>query len=321
MTNRLGARWSARLGAIFALSLALGLGLNEAARADEPLFGYVYATDTLPKGKSEVEAWSTLREGRSQGDFHLWQGRMEISYGLTDNLQLSGYLNLAYADVFHNTPSGETAPPEVFADYAVGADKRMNRGRFEGVSGELIYRVLSPYTDPVGLALYIEPTIGPRTRELESRLILQKNFHDDRVVLAANVTVGQEWRYLQRDPTADPGTEEFHDHWDKETDVNFGLGASYRFRRNWSAGVELLNEREWGGLDPFNPGMRTNVAYYVGPNIHYGGERFFVTATVLAQLGMGKDYANPAPGFVVDGTTNADDFEKYRLRVKAGFYF
>lgn len=309
-----GWRWMA------ALVATAGLGAG-AARADEPLFGYVYTTDVLPKGKAEVEQWATLREGRSQGDFHVLQTRTEASYGLTDNLQLSGYLNLAYADVFHNTPDGATAPPEIFADYSVEPDKRMKRGRLEGVSGELIWRLASPYTSPVGFAVYIEPTIGPRTRELESRIIVQKNFHDDRLVLAANVTLGYEWRKLQGDPTADPATKDFIEHWDKETDVNFGVAGSYRFRPNWSVGVEALNEREWGGLDPFNAGKRTNDAYYVGPNIHYGGQKFFATATFLAQLGAAKDYANPAPGFIVDGITNADDFEKFRLRVKIGTFF
>lgn len=304
--------------AIVVAAATMGAG---AAYADEPLFGYVYTTDVLPKGKAEIEQWATLREGRSQGDFHVVQARTEVSYGLTDSLQASGYLNLSYANVFHNTPDHETAPPEIFADYSVDPDKRMNRGRFEGVSGELIWRLSSPYTSPVGFAVYVEPTIGPRTRELENRIIVQKNFHDDRLVLAANVTVGYEWRKLQGDPSADPATRDFVEHWDKETDVNFGVAASYRFRPNWSAGLEMLNEREWGGLDPFNNSKRTNVAYYVGPNIHYGGERWFATATFLAQLGLAKDYANPAPGFVVDGISNADDFEKFRLRVKVGTFF
>jgi hypothetical protein len=311
-----GVGW--RSIAAFAVAASLSAG---AAWADEPLFGYIYTTDVLPKGKAEIEQWATLREGRSQGDFHVLQARTEVSYGLTDNLQLSGYLHAAYADVFHNAPGGETSPPEVFADYSVDPDKRMKRGRFEGVSGELIWRVASPYTSPVGVALYIEPLIGPRTRELESRLIVQKNFYDDRLVIAGNVTLGYEWRKLQGDPEADPTSEEARVHWDKETDVNFSVAASYRFRPNWSVGLEALNEREWGGLDPFNDGNRTNVAYYVGPNIHYGGRKFFATATFLAQLGAAKDYANPAPGFIVDGITNADDFEKYRLRVKVGRFF
>ena len=303
-----------------AVVTAAALGA-QAARADEPLFGYVYTTDVLPKGKAEVEQWATLREGRSQGDFHVLQARTEVSYGLTDNLQLSGYLNVDYANVFHNTPEGETAPPEIFADYSVRPDKRMNRGRFEGISGELIWRLASPYTSPVGVALYFEPTIGPRTRELEGRLILQKNFHDDRVVVSGNVLLGYEWRRLLPDPEADAGTEEARTHWDKETDVAFSLGASWRFRENWSVGMEVLNEREWAGLDPFDPGKRTNVAYYIGPNVHFGGQKFFATATFLTQLGLAKDYANPAPGFIVDGVTNADDFEKYRLRVKVGTFF
>jgi hypothetical protein len=307
-------------GLISTAVMAAALGASS-AWADEPLFGYVYTTDVLPKGQREIEQWATLREGRSQGDFHVLQTRTEISYGLTDDLQVSGYMHFAWADAFHNTPEGETAPPEIFADYSVEPDKRLDRGRFEGVSGELLWRLASPYTAPIGVALYVEPLIGPRTRELESRLILQKNFHDDRVVIAGNITVGQEWRRLLADPAADPASVEARDHWDRETDVNFGLGASWRFRPNWSVGMEFLNEREWAGLDPFADSKRTNVAYYLGPNIHYGGRRFFATATFLAQLGAASDYANPPPGFIVNGVTNADDFEKYRLRVKVGTYF
>jgi hypothetical protein len=313
-----GAVWTSAAAA--AIVAGLGLGAGE-ARADEPLFGFINTTDLLPKGQKEVEQWATLREGRSEGQFHVVQARTEFSYGLTDDVQVSAYLNYDWADAWHNVPSGETAPPEVYADYSVEPDKRLNRGRFEGVSGEVIWRLMSPYTKPVGVALYVEPTLGPRTREMEYRLLLQKNFHDDRVVVAGNVTWGQEWRRLLPDPEADPRSEEARTHWDKETDINFGVGASWRFRENWSVGFEALNEREWAGLNPFDPGKRTNVAYYVGPNIHYGARNFFATATFLAQLGAAKDYANPPPGFIVDGITNADDFEKYRLRVKIGTFF
>jgi hypothetical protein len=186
---------------------------------------------------------------------------------------------------------------------------------------EGIYRFLSPYTSPIGMALYVEPTIGPNLRELETRLIVQRNFHDDRLVIAGNITLAQELRRLPGDPSADPGSDEFVRHWDRESDVNFGIAASYRFAANWSAGAEFLNEREWAGFNPFDAGQRTNVAYYAGPSLHYGGRRFFVTGTLLVQLPWASDHANPAPGFVVDGYTNADDFERYRLRFKAGFYF
>ena len=305
-----------------ALALVLSLGGVAAAQADEPIFGYVYTTDLLPKGQKEVEQWATLREGRSQGDFHLLQTRTEVSYGLTDKLQLSGYLNLAYADVLHDTPSGDTAPPEVFADYRVDPASRYKKFRVESVSAEAFYRVLSPYTSPVGLAVYFEPSIGPRTKELEARVILQKNFMDDRLIFAANATLGYEWRKLHGDPTADPLSEDFVDHWDKETDVNFGLAGSYRFASNWSAGAELQNEHEWAGLNPFDGANKTNLAWYTGPTLHYAGRHMFATATVLFQLPWAADYADdPADSFVVHGITNGDDFEKYRFRFKVGYYF
>jgi hypothetical protein len=305
------------------VALAATSFLSGTARADEPLFGYIYTTDLLPKGQMEAEQWATLREGRSEGEFHVLQTRSELSYGVDDNFQVSGYLNFAWAQVAHNTPGGDTSPPEIFADYHADANSSFEKGRFESVSVEALYRFMSPYTDAFGAALYVEPSIGPRTYELENRLIVQKNFLDDRLVLAANITVGFEWRYLHGDPAEDPATEEFHDHWDKETDVNFGLAASYRVVSNWAIGLELQNEREWAGIDPFRPSQRTNVAWYMGPTVHYGGESFFMTLTTLVQLPMAHDFANNSgpDNFVVGGITNADDFENLRVRLKAGFYF
>jgi hypothetical protein len=193
--------------------------------------------------------------------------------------------------------------------------------KLTGISGELIYRVLSPYIDPVGLALYVEPTIGPQLRELETRIILQKNFLDDRLVFAFNATLMQEERFLHADPSAPPGTEEATDHWDKESDVNFAIAGSYRFAANWSAGLELQNEREWAGFNPFASGKLTNVGYYFGPTLHYAGEHVFATLTLLGQLPWAEDYANPPPGFVVGGRNYADDFERFRVRLKFGYFF
>ncbi len=47
----------------------------------------------------------------------------------------------------------------------------------------------------------------------------------------------------------------------------------------------------------------------------------FATATFLTQLLAAGDHANPNPGFVVNGVSNADDFENYRLRIQVGYYF
>ena len=113
--------------------------------------------------------------------------------------------------------------------------------KLTGVSIEGIYRVLSPYTDPFGLAIYFEPTFGNGLRGFEERIIFQKNFLDDRLVLAFNIKIEQELRKLQGDPTADPTSDDFRTHWDRETDLNFSFGASYRFMTACSIAPSLPN--------------------------------------------------------------------------------
>ena len=127
-----------------------------AARAEESMFGFVYTTDLLPKGGWEIEQWMTWRHQKNNGYFDQLEGRTELEYGLTDQLQVALYANYAWTRAYHNGPFGATTPSEQFSDYNVGPDDRFSAARFIGVSG---YRILSPYTDPVGLALYTEPTV------------------------------------------------------------------------------------------------------------------------------------------------------------------
>jgi len=292
------------------------------AHADEPVTGFVYTTDLLPEGKYEVAQWLTWRAHKAVGTYNVIEIRSEVEYGVTDAFQLSAYLNYEWAEAFHNNVmDGTTLPPETFAQLDVGPNDHFRTTRFTGIALEGIYRILSPYTDPIGLAVMFEPTVGPSLREMETRLILQKNYFDDRLILAFNVTLMQEVRRVPGDPSAPPASDEFKKHWDKESDLNFGLAASYRFAPNWSVGLELQHEREWAGLNPFDGDMATNSATYFGPTIHYGGEHFFATLTVLDQLPWGTDDANPAPGFLVHGRNYADDFERFRVRAKLGWYF
>ena len=302
---------------VSAISLVL---FATGAAAEESQFGFVYTTDLLPKGAKEVEQWVTWRHKKAGGKFDLVEARTEVEYGLTDRFQIAGYANYAWSRADHNGVDGSTVPPETFAFAQVDPNGPWRTHKLMGFSLEGIYRVMSPYTDPFGLALYLEPTIGHGLRELESRIIVQKNFLDDRLIFAANLMVEQEGRWLPADPTADPTAIEANGHWDHETDINVGVAASYRFAPNWSAGVEMQQEREYSSYK-IRKEFRTNLGNYAGPTVHYGGKDFFITATYLVQLGGAKDYANQAPGFIVGGRSYADDFEKQRLRVKVGFYF
>jgi len=320
---RVSARGRRRL--VLALTLLLApLVTPVPVRADEPLFGFIQTVDLLPKGKFEVEQWATYRYKKAWGDFHVLENRTEFSYGITDAFQLSAYANWNWTTSKKDGTDRKQLVAETFAPQGVGLDpdKRFTDTRFIGVSLEGIWRLLSPYTDPVGLGILLEPTFGPDLVEFESRLLLQKNFFDDRLVIAFNFTLAQELRQLPGDNTAPPGTDEATRHWDRETDLNLGLAVSYRFARNWSAGWEFINEREFSELIFWQGKYATNDAYYTGPTLHYGGKSFFFTLTGIRQLPIAQDFANKGAASQVRGGINyADDFEKYRVRVKLGFYF
>ena len=151
---------------------------------------------------------------------------------------------------------------------------------------------------------------APLSSKRRPYIILQKNFLDDTLTLGLNFTYAPELRYLADTPGGAKS-------WQEETDVNLDFGASYRFIENWSAGFEFLNEREFNSYD-FT--QATNNGYFIGPSVHYGGKGFFVTAVFLTQLPWATVNQATVPGAVVNGYDFDNDFEKYRLRVKVGFY-
>jgi hypothetical protein len=292
--------------------IALVVVLQPKTRADEPLFGFSYTTDLLPKGKFELEQWSTTRFDKAPGGkFWLQENKTEEEYGMRDNLQLSLYEIYDSTTSYHNGPFGATVPAEQFSYYNPGPDDHFHATKFIGVAGEAIYRLWSPYTHPVGLAVYEEPTFGAGFIESESKIILQKNFRDDRLVLAANLTYAPEWRRLADPDTRQVGIQE-------ETDANIDLGASYRFMRKWSAAFELYNEREFNS---YNFTHESNSGYYLGPTIHYAGKNFFVTANYDQQMPWASRHVDTVPGGIVGGRIVDNDFERHRVRIKFGWYF
>jgi|SRR5579871_623870 len=288
------------------------------ASADEPAFGFVYTTDLLPKNAYETEQWLSWRHEKAQGSFNLLEGRTEVSYGVSDAFQLSGYLIYDWTEAHHNAVDGNTTAPEQFSDYFPAPNATFDKWKFIGVSFEGIYRVLSPYTDPVGLAVYFEPTLGNRFQEFETRAIVQKNFLDDRLVLAANLTWAPEIRYLPPDPFAAPGSVAAHRNVNVETDVNLGVGVSYRFAPNWSAAWEIQNEREINGWAVFARSQWMGNAFYTGPTIHYADEHFFATLTAWEQLPWANNYMGE--NVIYRGRDYDVDFEKIRVRLKFGYY-
>ena len=297
-----------------ALAVAMSAG---PACADEPLFGYVYTTDLLPKGKWEVEQWVTDREGQAFGHFHHIDMATEVEYGLEDNLQVSAYVNYMYADEAANSVRHPTEGIEI--PYYHDPARAYRAARFDGFSFEVVYRIMSPYLDPVGLAFYIEPEFGPYDSGLELRAILQKNFLDDRLVLAGNF-----WVEFEREAGSNlvpPGSTDVPDGAKgTATMAEFDLGASYRFAPNWSFGLEFRNHNEFEGWT-LSHGMQEHTAFFLGPNIHYGGERWFFTLSVLRQIGA-IAFNDEQKSEMKGGLLFGDEHTRWDgIRLKVGYTF
>ena len=299
------------------LAWGVFLLLAQPARADEPLFGYVYTTDLLPKGKWEIEQWITDREGQVAGRFHHIDMSSELEYGLDDNFQVSIYANYMYADENGNSVRGLSEGIEIPWNH--DPTKPYREARFDGFSFEAVYRVLSPYTDPIGLAFYVEPEIGATESGLELRAIAQKNFLDDRLVLAGNF-----WLEFEREQESNlvvPGNDEIPDGAKmNDTMAEFDLGASWRFAPNWSAGIEFRNHNEFEGWT-LDHAHQEHTAFFLGPNIHYGGERWWFTLSLLRQIGVvtfNRDQALETSGGLIYG----DEHTRWDgIRLKLGYSF
>lgn len=250
--------------------------------ADERFFTYVQEADVIPKGSWEFEQWVTFRKGYLEGDRafdqYLWDFREEMEYGFTDKLSGSGYLNFQQEQIVAQQPG--------LAD--------SSQFSFKGVSAEVKYQLLNPYTDPVGVALYFEPTYNGNEQELEYKLIFSKNLGDN-WVLAANAIFEQEWE------KEDGQTE-------RESVLEFTFGAAYRFAPNWSVGLEARYHEVFEGAT-LNQHLAS--AWFLGPNIHYGTSRWWATFTLLPQIS----------GTPSDGRINITEHQIFEARLIFGINF
>jgi hypothetical protein len=154
---------------------------------------------------------------------------------------------------------------------------------YNGGAVELIYNLSNPVIDPVGFSLYEEISAARQHFELETKLIAQKNF--GRWILDYNATLEAAWddRHLEQE------TGEFQQ----------ALGASYEISPRLSVGLEFLHEfvfEDWRDDEKIR-----NV--FIGPNVSYRRNQWFVTVTALAQA------------------TDTEDEPNFQLRTIFGFGF
>ena len=69
---------------LFSGLVASSLVVSIPAHGDENMFGYVYGSETLPKGGLELYQWVTRRDDKGQGTYRAYDFNTELEYGFTD---------------------------------------------------------------------------------------------------------------------------------------------------------------------------------------------------------------------------------------------
>ena len=266
-----------------------------AVRADEQLFGFVRGAETLPAQRSELYQFLTLHEGKSEGTYLGSDFETEYEYGFTDRLQASVSVEQNY--FYNRGVNGDRDALDNKNDY-----------RFGGVEASAKYRVLSPFKDPLGVALRVEggyllhdevDGLKQDDRYIKPELDAQKDFLDDRLICA--VDLGAEWAWGKKPAEQYP----------RELSLEGAAGVTYRFAPNWFAGAEIHSRWEYPLFDFDNFEHRV---FYAGPAIHYSQRRWWATLTWNYQV-YGKGVGEPR-----DGQTFAEETRQL-VRLKIGFNF
>ena len=289
------------------------LVLRAFAQAGEGLFSRAYTSETVPQGNYEIEQLVRERTGRVRGDYNAVDLKSEVEYGITDKLQVSYYVNTGYIKAAgasdDDDPDGQTA---------VGFTR--NRFYLQSLATEFLYRIWSPVTDPIGIAVYMEPEYyfndphNGRAYDIsmsnEYRIIFQKNFLEDQLVVVYNAVLETEFIRFEGE-----------ENWKGELDFNNELGITYRIGSNWYGGLEARNHNELG-----NYKNHEHSVYWAGPVAHYAGEKYWATLGVLAQVygtPNGVEDAQPDGARLAAGRDNLflRSHEAFETTFKIGFPF
>ncbi len=304
-------------------ALLAGLLLSSPAlHADENLWLYTRGVETRPDGTWEFKLMDTSRIGKKQGDYYFNDIRAELEYGLTDRLTLTGDVLLFdhhYSDV----------PWSPLVDTQGGPGGSFDDTQYAGYDIGFKYNILSPFKDPIGLAVgfaYEDRRVyrldGAKIDQysLVPKLYVQKNFLDNTLIWSFSGKMELERR-------KSPGVLE------EEIAFDLATGLSYRISPKWFIGLESRFQSDFltpieDGVEPegktsnwdwdsFRLGDQFQYGLYVGPSVHYAGKNWWATVGALWQV---KGWSADGAAASSNGK-NWDEHEQLHVGVILGWEF
>jgi hypothetical protein len=273
------------------------------AFAGESPFGWIYIEDAHPRDQLAFEKSVVVQGTRTQDDYSNTLLQTDLAYGVTDSYQVTLHLSSRYINVYRSNIEGFTGGPDVDPGNGFGLAMPNSQWRFESVSLESMYQAQSINADPVGLAFYVEPVLGASTSELHWKLLLQKNFIDDRIIWATNLETAMTRATLPGSVVA------------RATELNLQTGVSWSVTNHWALGLELRNHREFSGYGFREPG---HSAWFLGPSVKYAAGSWWVTAGWRNQLPCASAFTEDQREAMRDGRIYGDEHTRNEVVVRFG---
>lgn len=247
--------------------------------SDDRRFTYTYESPTLAKNEKDLEVWTTYKGGR-ETFYSAFENRFEFEVGLTNKLQTAFYINT----------KNVTKANSNTGDYESNFE-------FKGISSEWKYQVLNKYRDGIGFAPYFEIGLNTDEIKLETKLIADKQI-SKKFLIAFNAVGEYEWEYT---PSSEPTSKKF--------ELEFDLGLAYDISHDFSVGIEAKSHTEY----PNGEGSAFS-SLFVGPNISYRSEGWFMACTYLPQIpAIQRSVNDPDSALVLD------EQERNNVRLILGF--
>jgi hypothetical protein len=271
--------------AVATAGLLLTALLPNSAHADDQPFLTLDATDIEPELGKELEqsfAWTSAKSGQS---FNAIEGETEYEYGLSDQIQLAAAAEYDWTRMH---------------DHRLPGSRAISGTAFDAIRAEMIYQAMNVYFDPIGLGLLVGPGVGRTSRTLETKVLLQKNFFNDRLRTVMNFGT-------------EIGSERDAGRWRDVSALTFDAGIAYNITWDFSAALEFSAVHDFDGLMLNGRGAPTSSTFYVGPTMQYVTLPWKFTLGAQAQLPWASD-ATHAPGTLDRGFLA--DAERFRVMLR-----
>jgi len=266
-------------------------------------FADSYSVETLTPGTWEYVQWVTANEGKERGNYSDLMFRNEIKWGAAKNWEVGLMVMSQDVDAFHDLGNRTTGGMGVPA--TVGQAHPYSNYDFTWVAPEARYRWLDPKKAPIGVGFYFEPAMGPDEYELQTRILLQKDFLQGKLVWTGNIDWN--WKWINNEVV-----------WNQTMTFALTGGLSYHLAPQWWAGIEYRQDADFSS---FATDSIQDFVFSAGPSIGYERKGWWVKGVVLAQLPVAEGLTASARSSEINGEIFTSAHSELEVEVKVGFRF